>query len=134
MRPKTSYLDAHFGTLSQGLDHRIASVLLTKKDSRNEIIYDFQSPFCLHILNLRTKLAGLDFCSTYPSSIYSWFLKPLSVLHSQLPTKNIFFDPQNMKKPPQKVAYLSRNSIVSEIFLFQPNSPNGRFHVPKCGL
>ena len=32
-----------------------------------------------------------------------------------------------MKKPPQKVAYLSRNSVVSEIFLFQPNSPNGRF-------
>ena len=23
-----------------------------------------------------------------------------------------------MKKPPQKVAYLSRNSVVSEIFLF----------------
>ena len=40
----------------------------------------------------------------------------------------------NLKKPPQKVAYLSRNSVVSEIFLLLPNSPNGRSHVPKCGL
>ena len=32
-----------------------------------------------------------------------------------------------MKKPPQKVAYLSRNSVVSEYFLFLPNSPNGLF-------
>ena len=29
---------------------------------------------------------------------------------------------------------LSRNSVVSEIFLLLPNSPNGRSHVPKCGL
>ena len=46
--------------------------------------------------------------------------------------KKSIFDPQNMKKPHQKVAYLSRNSVVSEIFLFLPNSPNGRIHVPKC--
>ena len=39
-----------------------------------------------------------------------------------------------MKKPPQKVAYLSRNSFISEIFLVLPNSANGRIHVPKCGL
>ena len=44
------------------------------------------------------------------------------------------FAHKKLKKTPQKVAYLSRNSVVSEIFLFQPNSPNGRFHVPKCGL
>ena len=39
-----------------------------------------------------------------------------------------------MKKPPQKVAYLSRNSVVSEIFYFCPNSQDGRFHLPKYGL
>ena len=38
------------------------------------------------------------------------------------------------QKPPQKVAYLSRNSVFSEIFHLLPNSPNGRIHVPKCGL
>ena len=36
-----------------------------------------------------------------------------------------------MKKPPKKVAYLSRNSVVSEIFHLLPNSPNGRVHVPN---
>ena len=35
-----------------------------------------------------------------------------------------------MKKPPQKVAYLSKNSVVSEISLLLPNSPNGRILVP----
>ena len=40
--------------------HPTAPVLLTK-DSRNEISYDFQPPFSLHILSLRTKPAGLDF-------------------------------------------------------------------------
>ena len=39
-----------------------------------------------------------------------------------------------MKKTPRKVAYLSRNFVVSEIFHLLPNSPNGRIHVPKCGL
>ena len=39
-----------------------------------------------------------------------------------------------MKKTPQKVGYLSRNSVVSEIFLLLPNSLNGRIHVTKCGL
>ena len=34
-----------------------------------------------------------------------------------------------MKKPLEKVAYLSRNSVVSEIFHLLPNSPNGRIHV-----
>ena len=37
-----------------------APVLLTK-DTRNEISYDFQPPFSLHISNSRTKPAGLDF-------------------------------------------------------------------------
>ena len=41
---------------------------------------------------------------------------------------------KKLKKPPQKVAYLSRNSVVSEISLLLPNSPNGRSHGPKCGL
>ena len=36
-----------------------------------------------------------------------------------------------MKKPPQKVTYLSRNSVVSEIFLLLPNSPNGSIYVPN---
>jgi hypothetical protein len=35
------------------------SLLLTK-DSRNEIRYDFQPPFSLHISNSRTKPVGLD--------------------------------------------------------------------------
>ena len=35
---------------------------------------------------------------------------------------------------PQKVAYLSKNSVVSEISLLLPNSLNGRILVPKCGL
>ena len=35
--------------------------------------------------------------------------------------KNKFFTHENMKKPPQKVAYLSRNSVVSEIFHLLPN-------------
>jgi hypothetical protein len=39
-----------------------------------------------------------------------------------------------MKKPPQKVAYLSKNSVVSEILILLPNSPNGRKNIPKCGL
>ena len=44
------------------------------------------------------------------------------------------FARENMKKTPQKVAYLSRNSVVSEIFHLLPNSPNGRIYVPKCVL
>ena len=95
-----------------------------------------------------------------PSSIYSWFLKPLTLLHSGFLTKKswvvayfsnffqLFVDKKSffikvllcnfsmrllkhflkifkkifclatkkLKKPPQKVAYLSRNSVVSEIF------------------
>ena len=31
-----------------------------------------------------------------------------------------------MKKPPQKVAYLSRNSVFSEIFHLLPNSPTAQ--------
>ena len=31
--------------------------------------------------------------------------------------KNYFFALKKLKKPPQKVAYLSKNSVVSEIFL-----------------
>jgi hypothetical protein len=46
----------------------------------------------------------------------------------------LFFGHKKLKKPPQKVAYLSRNFVVSEIFLLLPNSLNGRIHVPKFGL
>ena len=35
--------------------------------------------------NLQQKIA--EFCTLKPSCIYSWFLKPLSVLHLQFPTK-----------------------------------------------
>ena len=45
-----------------------------------------------------------------------------------------FFALKKLKKPPQKVAYLSRNLVVSEIFYYCPNSQDGRFHVPKNGL
>jgi hypothetical protein len=52
--------------------------------------------------------------------------------------KKYLFANENMKKTPQKIAYFSRNSVVSEIFhllpTVVPNSPNGRIHVPKCGL
>ena len=34
---------------------------------------------------------------------------------------NFFFALKKLKKPPQKVAYLSRNSVVSEIFHLLPN-------------
>ena len=60
-RPKTSYLDTHFGTLTQRLVHPTAPVLLTKDSPRNEIHYAFQPPFSLHIPNSRTKSIGLDF-------------------------------------------------------------------------
>ena len=46
-------------------------------------------------------------------------------------TMHKFLAHENMKKPPQKVAYLSRNSVIFEIYSL-PNSP--RVHVPKCGL
>ena len=45
-------------------------------------------------------------------------------------TMHKFLAHENMKKPPQKVAYLSRNSVIFEIYSL-PNSP--RVHVPKCG-
>ena len=60
-RPKTSYLGVHFGTLTQRLVHPSAPVVLTKDLPRNEISYDFQSQFRLHISNSRTKPTGLDF-------------------------------------------------------------------------
>ena len=41
---------------------------------------------------------------------------------------------KKLKKPPEKVAYFSRNSVVSRIFYSSPNSQDGRFHVPKYGL
>ena len=56
-RPKTSYLGAHFGTLTQFLVYPIVPVLLTKDSPRNEISYDSQPPFSLHISNSRTKPA-----------------------------------------------------------------------------
>jgi hypothetical protein len=37
-----------------------------------------------------------------------------------LKCKKKMFAHENMKKPPQKVAYLSRNSVVSEIFYLLP--------------
>ena len=40
--------------------HPSVPVLLTKDSPTNEISYDFQSPFSLHISNSRTKAAGLD--------------------------------------------------------------------------
>ena len=60
LEAKTSYLDAHFGTLTQCSVHPTAPVLLTK-DSRNEIIYEFPPTFSLHISNSRTKPTVLDF-------------------------------------------------------------------------
>ena len=36
-----------------------------------------------------------------------------------------------MKKPPQKVAYISRNSFVSEIFILLPNSQKAEFMFPN---
>ena len=60
-RPKTSYLGAHFGTLTQCLVHPSAPVLPTKDSPINFINYDSQPPFSLHILDSRTKPTGLDF-------------------------------------------------------------------------
>ena len=36
-----------------------------------------------------------------------------------------------MKKPPQKVAYLSRNSVVSEIFPYCPTAQMAEFMLPN---
>ena len=44
----------------------------------------------------------------------------LTISDQKIVSPVVGFDPRNMKKPPQKVAYLSRNSVVSEIFFFQP--------------
>ena len=64
-RPKTSYLGALFGTLTQHSVHLKASVLLTKDSPRNEIRYDSQSPFSLLISNSRTSLQGLISSTVY---------------------------------------------------------------------
>jgi hypothetical protein len=48
--------------------------------------------------------------------------------------KKKIFALKKLKNPAQIVAYLSRNSVVSDISLLLPNSPNGRLYVPKCGL
>ena len=53
-RPKTSYLGAHFGNLTQRSVHPSAPVLLTKDSPRSFITYDSQPPFSLHISNSRT--------------------------------------------------------------------------------
>ena len=45
-----------------------------------------------------------------------------------------FFDHEKLKKTPQKVAYLSRNSVVSEIFYYSTDSQEGRFQFPKYDL
>ena len=47
--------------LTQRSVHPSAPVLFTKDLPRNEINYDFQPPFSLHILNSGTKIAELDF-------------------------------------------------------------------------
>ena len=47
LEAQTSYLDTHFGTLTQNSVHPTVPVLLTK-DSRNEISYNFQPPY-IHI-------------------------------------------------------------------------------------
>ena len=44
-RPKTSYLGAHFGALTQRLVHPWVPVLFTKDLPRNEISNEFQSPY-----------------------------------------------------------------------------------------
>ena len=44
-------------TLTQHSVHPTAPLLLTKDSPRNEISYDLQPPFSLHISNSRTKLA-----------------------------------------------------------------------------
>ena len=44
LRPKTSYLDVHFGSLTQCSVHPTGPVLLTEV-SRNEISYEFQPPY-----------------------------------------------------------------------------------------
>ena len=38
-------------------------------------------------IQLWNQMSSKIFDGRYPSSIYSWFLKPLSVLHSRFPTK-----------------------------------------------
>ena len=47
---------AHFGTLTQRSIHPTVPVLLTKDSPRNEIRYDSQPPFSLHISNSRRAL------------------------------------------------------------------------------
>ena len=72
-RPKTSYLGAHFGSVTQRLVHPSVPVLLTKDSPRNEISHDFQPPFSLHISNLEPSPQGLIssviycFCLPLPS-------------------------------------------------------------------
>ena len=58
--------------------------------------------------------------SKTPSSIYSWFIKPLSLLHSRLRFEWLaYFEPkQNLKK-----------NALSCL-----NGPKRRIHVPNCGL
>ena len=41
----------------------------------------------IQIWKKRENISWKNCWSTYPSSIYSWFLKPLSLLHSRFPTK-----------------------------------------------
>ena len=72
----------------------------------------------------------------FPIFFFQFFLSNLLVrtLCDEKKIEKKILDPQNMKKSPQKFAYFSGNSVVSEIFLLLLNSPNGRIHVPKCGL
>ena len=72
--------------------HSRFDVYLVSVKSMVEILY-----FCgLLIKNMNFKVVSQSFCQmlqegvgSKPSSIYSWFLKPLSVLHSRFPTKKL---------------------------------------------
>ena len=57
--------------------------------------------------------------------MYSWFFKPLSVLHSRFPTKTIIFALKKLKKPPQKGAYLGGIQVLRhhDFDLFWPTHP-----------
>ena len=83
-RPNTSYLGTHFGTLGQSLAHPTAPALLTKDSPRNQICYDSQHLFSLHISNSRTKPGGLHF--QFPISLCrKAFAKEFNLHFNQTP-------------------------------------------------
>ena len=103
----------------------------------------FKAPLCITLTISDQKIVSGSLFLTqkiiFPIFFKIYFIFLLSnfsvrTIQCKKKLTNYFFANENMKKTPQKVAYLSRNSVVSEIFLSLPNSPNGRIHVPKCGL